>query len=65
MALIIVLQNVSALSDISDYKYQVLVGDGTPDRSHTITAGTLSGHRRSDGWRALVKQLLDETNVKM
>lgn len=61
MALIIVLQNISALADISDYNYQVLVGDGTPERSNILAAGTLKGHCRADGWHALVNQLLGET----
>lgn len=61
MALIIVLQNVSALADISDYEYHVLVGNGTVAGSTNITQGKLSGHRRLDGWHALVQQLLDST----
>ncbi len=60
MALILVLTNKSNLASISDYNYEVLVGDGTPERSKTIAAGKLVGHARDKGWQALVQQLLDE-----
>ncbi len=59
MALIIVLTNKSNLASVSDYKYEVLVGDGTPARSKILASGTLRGHERSDGWVTLVRQLLD------
>lgn len=65
MALIIVLQNISELADISDYRYQVLIGDGTSDRSHSIAGGTLQGHRRADGWLELVKLLLDANTPRV
>lgn len=58
MALIVVLQNISELAAISDYRYEVLVGDGSP-RSKVIARGTVCGHKRADGWKALVQQLLD------
>lgn len=60
MALIVVLTNVSALAPVSDYNYQVLVGDGTPERSKTLAAGKIEGHRRDDGWQVLIKALLDK-----
>jgi hypothetical protein len=63
MALIIVLQNVSNLAPVSDYKYQVLVGDGTVERSKVLTAGTLRRHERADGWVALVRQFLDAVDT--
>jgi len=59
MALIIVLRNVSSLAPVSDYEYKVMVGDGTPEKSQTLAIGTLSGHRRADGWMALVRQMLE------
>lgn len=59
MALIVVLRNLSSLAPVSDYAYEVLVGDGGPT-SRTITEGVVKGHRRDDGWRALVQRLLDE-----
>lgn len=58
MSLIIVLRNTTALAPVSDYDYEVLVGDGTPERSRTIATGHLTGHVRAHGWQALVAQLL-------
>lgn len=58
MALIVVLRNISELAPVSDYRYEVLVGDGSP-RSNVIARGTVCGHKREDGWKALVQQLLD------
>ena len=60
MSLIIVIQNISALAPISDYRYHVLVGDGSPERSTTLEAGTIKGHARADGWRKLVRMLLEK-----
>lgn len=60
MALIVVLQNMSHLADLSDYNYQVLIGDGTPDGSHTIAHGQLLKHRRADGWKPLVQRVIDD-----
>jgi len=60
MSLIVVLQNVSKLAPVSDYKYQVLVGDGSVERSTIITSGTIQGHTRSDGWQKLVATLLEK-----
>lgn len=50
MALIVVFENISKLADVSDYRVGVYV-------NHTqIHADTvLQGHRREDGWQALVK----------
>lgn len=69
MALILTFVNKSHLADISDYEVEVLIGDGTRSRSQTIAKGEVKGHRRADGWEALVldfvmqarkKKLLDE-----
>lgn len=50
MALIVVFENISNLADVSDYRVGVYV-------NHTqIHADTvLQGHKREDGWQALVK----------
>jgi len=60
MSLIVVARNTSNLADVSDYAVQVLVGDGTPERSKTIHAGTVKGHERALGWKALIQRILDE-----
>ena len=59
MSLILVIQNVSALAPVSDYKYEVLVGNGSP-RSRVLAKGEIKGHTRDDGWQALVQRLLDQ-----
>ena len=59
MALIIVLKNVSNLAPVSDYKYQVLIGDGGP-MSNIIETGKVIGHDRSKGWEELVKAFMEE-----
>ena len=61
MALILVLQNITALAPVSDYKYCVLVGDGTIAHSKTLASGTILAHTRADGWPALVQRLLAQT----
>ena len=60
MSLIVVATNISALADDSDYKYQVLIGDGTLVGSKTITYGKITGHKRDDGWKVLIQRILDE-----
>ena len=60
MALIIVLHNISNLAQVSDYRYQVLVGDGTAERSKVLAAGTVLRHERADGYKALLRALLDD-----
>ena len=60
MSLIIVLQNISKLAPTSDYKYEVLIGDGTSLGSRTLEYGTISGHTRSDGWWALLQKLIEQ-----
>ena len=60
MSLIVVARNTSQLADVSDYAVQVLVGDGTPERSHTIHAGMVKGHTRADGWKVLIQRIIDE-----
>ena len=64
MALILAFVNTSHLADISDYTVEVLIGDGTKTRSQTLAVGHVQGHRRSDGWMALVQKFLDERREK-
>ncbi len=60
MSLIVILRNTTDLAEVSNYDYEVLVGDGTRERSHTITKGVIVGHKRSDGWAPLVQRVLDK-----
>ena len=60
MALILVLVNKSELAERSDYTYQVLIGDGTPERSQTLERGVVKGHLRSKGWELLIQKFLKE-----
>lgn len=61
MSLILIAHNISNLAENSDYNYEVLVGDGTPQRSRTIVKGKITGHLRSKGWKELVKRIVDES----
>jgi len=61
MALIVVVQNISELAPVSDYGYEVLVGDGTSARSRVITKGEIKAHVRSDGWKTLIQRVIDES----
>lgn len=63
MALIVVLVNKSDLAEVSNYDYEVMVGDGSPTRSKTIAKGRVDGHVRSEGWQVLVKKLLDKETI--
>lgn len=63
MALIVVLTNVSNLAPISDYHYEVSIGDGMAAGSKTIAYGTIEGHVREDGWQHLVQTLLNKERV--
>lgn len=60
MALIVVLTNKSGLAPVSDYNYEVLLGDGTISGSKVLARGGVVGHRRDDGWKKLVQRVLDE-----
>ena len=59
MSLIVIVTNKSGLSPVSDYHYEVLVGDGTVERSVTLAKGRVEGHTRTDGWKALIQKVLD------
>lgn len=60
MSLIIILRNITNLAEVSDYAADVLVGDGTPERSVTLYRGEVKEHKRADGWKPLVQKLLDQ-----
>ena len=60
MSLVVVVRNISQLSPISDYEFEVLVGDGTRTNSHLIASGQVKGHERAKGWQELVKRVLEE-----
>lgn len=60
MALIVVLTNKSNLAPVSDYDFEVLVGDGTTSGSMVIARGKVEGHRRDDGWKKLLQRMLEE-----
>ena len=60
MSLIVVLTNQSHLAPVSDYYYKAMVGDGTEKGSDTIATGRIEQHTRADGWKALVRRLLDQ-----
>ena len=60
MALILVFVNTSDLEPVSDYDVQVMIGDGSIKKSRIIYRGTVTGHRRSDGWLKLVSKLVDK-----
>ena len=51
MALVIAMRNVSELAPVSNYEIDVYINE------HRIAGPfRLEGHRREDGWQALVKQ---------
>lgn len=59
MALILTFVNKSNLAPLSDYAVQVLVGDGTPERSKVLYESVVSSHARKDGWESLVRAFMD------
>lgn len=64
MALIVVFVNKSGLAPVSDYDVEVLVGDGTPERSKTLYRGRIEGHKRDKGWQMLVQQFVAHLPVE-
>ena len=61
MALILVFHNDGKSdTDVCDYNVRVMVGDGTEERSHTLELGRFVGHKRSDGWAALVNAYMKQ-----
>ena len=63
MALILVFANKSNLAPVSDYNVQVMIGDGSVERSRTIYSGEVTGHKRSDGWLELVARLVKKETL--
>jgi hypothetical protein len=54
MSLIFVIQNDGTGSnECSNYDWRVLVN------TYEIASGNVRGHRRTDGWQALIKKALD------
>ena len=47
------IQNITGSHDVADYKYVVMV-DAT-----MVAEGGIIGHKRSDGWAALVKRIAE------
>uniref|UniRef100_A0A6M3LIK4 Uncharacterized protein n=1 Tax=viral metagenome TaxID=1070528 RepID=A0A6M3LIK4_9ZZZZ len=64
MALILTFVNESHLAPISNYRVEVLVGDGTKAGSRVIARDRVMQHRRDDGWEVLVQQFLDAHTAK-
>jgi hypothetical protein len=55
--LIVTIGNVSKLAPVSDYEWSVWVAN---DNGKVLVAqGSVKGHRRSDGWAALVKKVAE------
>jgi hypothetical protein len=64
MSLIVVITNKSQLKPISDYNYEVLIGDGTEAGSKSIAHGKVYGHHRAEGWKVLVDRVLEAERDK-
>lgn len=48
--------------DHSDYRWTLyLVPNGDIARIEAITQGNIYGHKRSDGWKALIKRMLEQS----
>lgn len=58
--LVLEIRNISQMANISDYEYEVWVTTirGT---KKIIAKGTIEKHIRSDGWKQLVRRILDES----
>lgn len=54
MALIVAFQNISELAEVSDYRVQVFIN------KHLLFQTDLKGHKRADGWEALVKKFAED-----
>ena len=64
MALILVFHNTQKdkgpLKEDANYDVTVLIGDGSVERTTPIARQHIEHHKRSDGWKALVQQFLNE-----
>jgi (p)ppGpp synthase/HD superfamily hydrolase len=58
MSLILVIRNVTKLTPVSDYTYEVFINE------RVIASGTVIGHTRDEGWEALVRKLLAQRERK-
>lgn len=58
--LVVEVLNVTGVNEIAGYKYEVWVTTKT-GRKKIIAEGEIGGHKRSDGWRALMQRILDES----
>jgi len=58
VALIVVFVNKSNLAPVSDYTVEVLVGDGSAERSKMIYRGVVNDHERALGWEMLLQQFV-------
>lgn len=57
--LVVTLQNMSNMAEVSNYDYEVWVTT-TKGTKKFIAVGEIKEHKRSDGWKALVQRVLDE-----
>lgn len=55
MALVVIAANISNLNDISDYNVRVQLND------LILWKGQVKGHKRSEGWKVLLKQISEAT----
>lgn len=58
--LIIEIKNVTELSVISSYTYEVWVTTKIGNKK-VIAKGTVIDHERTDGWRVLVQRIINES----
>jgi hypothetical protein len=56
------LTNVSEMKPVSDYDYMVKVTT-LQGGVRLLSVGRIKNHKRSDGWKALVQQLLNEAET--
>jgi hypothetical protein len=56
--LIVKIQNITNLSPVSDYRYEVLVN------LEVIAGGEVKGHVRAEGWAELVRRVIEPHLVK-
>jgi hypothetical protein len=58
VSLIIAVHNLSNLAPVSDYRVEVYI-------SRTkIAEGIVRGHTRDDGWRELLRKIIDSPDVR-
>lgn len=61
--LIILFSKVSEGDIVAAYRYEVLTGDGTPERTDVIHTGIIHEYPRTDGWTHLVERLLQSVEL--